>query len=98
MNWNLWQLQGTVHIFIIKPSWQPQVVLVPPNCTDRLQPLDLSVNKAAKDFFFESLESGTQSKFVYNWMEHKKREVNLVQCNPSIVKNGFKAAGIFKAL
>ena len=26
------------------------VVLIPPNCTDRLQPLDLSVNKAAEDF------------------------------------------------
>ena len=26
------------------------VVLIPPNCTDRLQPLDLSINKTAKEF------------------------------------------------
>ena len=26
------------------------VTLIPPNCTDRLQPLGLSVNKAAKEF------------------------------------------------
>lgn len=25
-------------------------VIVPPNCTDRLQPMDLSINKPAKDF------------------------------------------------
>ena len=26
------------------------VTLIPSNCTDRLQPLDLSINRAAKDF------------------------------------------------
>ena len=27
------------------------VVLIPPNCTDRLQPLNVSMNKSAKEFF-----------------------------------------------
>ena len=50
------------------------VVLIPPNCTDRLHPLDLCVNKAAKDFYVESLENGMQSKCVYNWMEHRTNQ------------------------
>ena len=31
------------------------VVFVPLNCTDQLQPLDLSVNKSAKDIFKEKV-------------------------------------------
>ena len=31
------------------------VILIPPNCTDRLQLLDLSVNKAAKEFLCRKL-------------------------------------------
>ena len=31
------------------------VVLLPPNTTDSLQPMDLSVNKPAKDFFYKAL-------------------------------------------
>ena len=34
--------------------------VVPANCTDRLQPLDLSVNKAAKEFLGKSSQSGIQ--------------------------------------
>lgn len=33
------------------------VVLIPANCTDRLQPLDVSVNKAAKNFMRERFQS-----------------------------------------
>ena len=33
------------------------VVLIPPNCTDRLQPLDISVNKAAKEYLRQQFQS-----------------------------------------
>ena len=41
------------------------VLLVPANCTDRLQPLDISVNKAVNTFFAGSFKVGmvTKSKF-----------------------------------
>lgn len=32
-------------------------VIVPPNCTDRLQPLDVSVNRAAKQFLRNKFEN-----------------------------------------
>ena len=32
------------------------IVLIPPNCTDRLQPLDVSVNKAAKELLQNSFQ------------------------------------------
>ena len=37
------------------------VVLIPPNCTDRLQPLDLSVNKTAKKFCENPFKNGIPS-------------------------------------
>ena len=37
--------------------------MIPANCTDRLQPLDISVNKGAKHFFYEdSFRNGIQTK------------------------------------
>jgi len=53
--------QCTSSLLSLLDSHNVNVVLVPPNCTDRLQPLDLSVNKAAS---IESLESGMQSRCV----------------------------------
>ena len=40
------------------------VVLIPVNYTDHLQPTDLSVNKAAKIFYARSLQIGMLMKFV----------------------------------
>jgi len=38
------------------------VVKVLPNCTDRLQPMDSSVNKAVKEFQGRSFNSGTLAR------------------------------------
>ena len=42
--------QCTPAILILLDQNNINVVLVPANCTDRLQPLDLSVNKSVKSY------------------------------------------------
>ena len=51
------------------------VVFVPASTTDRLQPLDLSVNKFAKDFLCENFDSGMPRK----WARGCKKEMELLQ-------------------
>ena len=41
--------QVTPNILTLLDQNNINVVLIPPNCTDRLQPLDVSVNKAVKN-------------------------------------------------
>ena len=38
-------------------------IMVSPNCTDRLQPMDISVNKAAKHFLRDSFKLGIPTKY-----------------------------------
>ena len=48
--------QCSVKLFKILEDNHVSVVLVPPNCTDRLQPLDISINKPAKNFLREQFQ------------------------------------------
>ena len=45
------------------------------SCIDWLQPLDSSVNKAAKDFYMVNLGIGMQKKFAPNMEKVKPRQL-----------------------
>ena len=60
------------------------IVLIPPNLTDRLQPLNLSVNKSVKDFLkrqFQEWYADLVSAQV------QKCQVELIDLRLSIVKS-----------
>uniref|UniRef100_A0A1X7VDC2 DDE-1 domain-containing protein n=1 Tax=Amphimedon queenslandica TaxID=400682 RepID=A0A1X7VDC2_AMPQE len=44
-------------------------VLIPPNCTDRLQPLDISVNKAVKDFLHTEFQNWYANEVAKQYLE-----------------------------
>ena len=48
--------QLTAQVLELLKSNHVETVFVPPNCTDQLQPFDLSVNKPAKDFLRKKFE------------------------------------------
>ena len=48
--------QVTDDVYNMLDSNNIQVVKVPPNCTDRLQPMDLSINKPVKDFLRDKFQ------------------------------------------
>ena len=54
--------QCTEKLLKLLDSNNIDVVLIPPNCTDRLQPLDLSVNKAAKEFLRRKFQNWYATK------------------------------------
>ena len=50
--------QCTSSLLKLVDSHNINVTLIPPNCTDQLQPMDLSISKLAKNFFVHSFKSG----------------------------------------
>ena len=76
------------------------VILIPANCTDRLQPLDISINKAVKDFLRSKFQEWF-AKQVKSQLsgETAKAPIDLrlsvvkydyLKSKPEIISNGFK--------
>ena len=53
------------------------IALVPANCTDRLQPMDVSVNKAAKDFLRQRFRKWYASQICQQINEGDSSAVDL---------------------
>ena len=53
------------------------VILIPPNCTDRLQPLDLSVNKAAKEFLHRKFHEWYAKQVCSQLQQNTKESIDL---------------------
>ena len=84
-----------------------ETVFVPSNCTDQLQPFNLSVNKPTKDFLRKNLKNGmvynqgtaVPIKFPLSTMKPLgaqwiKELYSYMIEHSDIAHNGFKAAGI----
>ena len=54
--------QLTANVLQLLEENHVDIVFVPPNCTDRLQPLDLSVNKPGKDFLRDKFQQWYSDK------------------------------------
>ncbi len=62
------------------------MAVVPGNCTDRLQPLDISVNKPAKDFLRAKFQEWYSEKIRDSINSEKSEKEHVVDLKLSIVK------------
>ena len=64
------------------------VCLLPPNTTDRLQPLDISVNKPAKDFLKRKFEDWYSNEIMkqLKWREIESAELQPINLGMPVLK------------
>ena len=76
--------QGTENLLKLLEGNHIHVVMVPANCTDRLQPLDVSVNKPAKTFLRQQFHQWYAEQICQHLQE--KTDVTPVDLRLSVVK------------
>ena len=76
--------QTTAKVLSLLQANDLMYVIVPPNCTDRLQPLDVSVNRAAKQFLRNKFENWYADQIIAQ--KDVDEEIQLVDMRMSIVK------------
>ena len=62
------------------------VAVVPANCTDRLQPLDIGVNKAAKEFLRSWFQEWYSEQICQQLQRGKETALQPVDLRMSVVK------------
>ena len=83
--YDMFRGQCTQKIFEKLEANNVHVAIVPANCTDRLQPLDLSVNKAAKDFLSKQF-NGWYSDQIYYQLRRGVKPMQSIDLQLSVVK------------
>ena len=76
--------QTTTKVLNLLQANNLMYVILPPNCTDRLQPLDISVNRAAKQFLRNKFENWYADQIV--GQKDVGKEIQPVDMRLSIVK------------
>ena len=76
--------QTTSTVLKLMQSNDLMYIIVPPNCTDQLQPLDASVNQAAKQFLRSKFENWYADCIVVQ--KNTGKDIEPVDMKLSIVK------------
>ncbi len=74
--------QITTPVFDLLDENNIHVCLLPANTTDQLQPLDISVNKPAKDFLKRKFEDWYSEKISNQLCGHSTEELESIELNP----------------
>ena len=106
--------QVTDDVYNLLDNHNIQVIKIPPNCTDRLQPMDLSINKSVEDYLRDRFQKWYSSEVEKRYHQNEGAPpidlrmsmmkalgarwlvsaYNYIKEKDSLVKNGFKSAGI----